>query len=387
MKELQSKLDKMPYPPTENYKIDGLVPDKFLAERIKIINNSCPDFFEGTNFLDIGFGKGFFTFYASKGFNQVVGIEPRLNYFDFCQEAIKVLNLKNIKLECCSFKNFYPTKLFDRVFIGNYMHYIYQARDSKENDGWLWVNKLASLVDSNGIVFIEAPLDGKENLDIKYLAEDKEYNKQTFLKKISPFFEVMSITKSYSKYRYVIVLKRKINALQNVYDLNKVKKIKILDKRLDRNVFVADDGNVYKIFPVVTSLQFLISFVTVSYLPTREEIKGVIKSNDKIIGFVQDYLKPSEISKKEFINFAWDIFKKDQEMLSKIGYIDIDAGIVNFIYSNNQIKNVDMGGVIPNINISEKGQDCYRRTLMRDYLSFIDKKEIEFEIKKMEELI
>jgi len=115
----------------------------------------------------------------------------------------------------------------------------------------------------------------------------------------------------------LIVLKRKINALQNVYDLNKVKKIKILDKRLDRNVFVADDGNVYKIFPVVTSLQFLISFVTVSYLPTREEIKGVIKSNDKIIGFVQDYLKPSEISKKEFINFAWDIFKKDQEMLSK----------------------------------------------------------------------
>jgi len=50
------------------------------------------------------------------------------------------------------------------------MHYIYQARDSKENDGWLWVNKLASLVDSNGIVFIEAPLDGKENLDIKYLS-------------------------------------------------------------------------------------------------------------------------------------------------------------------------------------------------------------------------
>jgi len=47
--------------------------------------------------------------------------------------------------------------------------------------------------------------------------------------------------------------------------------------------------------------------------------------------------------------------KKTKKCYQKIGYIDIDAGIVNFIYSNNQIKNVDMGGVIPNINISEKG--------------------------------
>ena len=364
--ELQKTLESLKYPPTQNYEIQGLKPDNFLKDRIEKINKISPEFFKGNNFLDIGAGKGFFSFYADNKFNSIIGIEPRKDYFDFCQEAVKTLKIKNVKFECCSFKNFYPSKLFDRVFIGNCMHYLYQARNSKEKEGWTWVYKLASLMTAGGILIIESPLNGKENPDIGYLAGDEDYSKPTFLKTFAPFFDVLDIVNSPSKYRYIIKLRRKSNPIQNKYNYENFKQEKRLDYREGRETFVTSDGNVCKIFQTKPSYSFLIQTTAISYFSTRASMKGVVIKGGIIVGIVQEYLGDSRVKD---LNKAWDLYQCDQKLSLKLGYIDVDWGVVNIVAN----KIVDVSSICLVSNLLSGSKDAFSRNIKRDYLEYIGK--------------
>ena len=364
---LQTKLNDLKYPPTQIYELEGLKPDEFLKKRLDGIDKLAPEFFKGNDFLDIGIGKGFFTFYASKKFKQCTGIEPELKSFNLCKEIKDHLGLKNVLLQNCSFQHFCPAKLYDRVFIGNCMHYLYKGRLAKKKEGWTWVNKIASLMVSGGILIIEAPLDGKENSDIKYLADDPEYTKEYFTKIFSQFFDILEIVNSPSKYRYMIKLIRKSNPLQNIYPYENLKKVKSLDPRPDRETFITSEGDVCKIFSTQPSYRFLVQTAAVSYLPTRAKLKGIVLKEGMTVGIIQEYLGEK---KSREVNKSWDLYQKDQEMLLQLGCVDVDWGIVNII--SNKI--VDVGSICPLSCLIERSRTAFARNIRRDYLKTFGEK-------------
>jgi len=363
MEELQKKLEEMKYPPTQVYNIKNLVPDDFLKKRISIINKIAPEFFEGNSFLDIGMNKGFFTFHASNPTNHCTGIEPELKYFELCKEIKNHLGSNNVLLQNCSFQHFCPSRLYDRAFIGNVMHYLYRGRLAEKKNGWTWVNKLAASMSSGGILIIESPLDGKENPDIKYLADDPEYTRESFIKVFSQFFDVLDIVNSPSKFRYIIKLKRKDNPLHKIYHYENLKNVKSLDPRTDRETFLTSEGDVCKILHTVPSYHFLIQTAAVSYLPTRANLKGIVLKDGVIKGIIQEDL--GEQTKFKDINQCWCLYEKDQKLLLRLGCLDVDWGVVNIISD----KIVDVGSICPLSCLIEISRTAFARNIRRDYLT------------------
>ena len=389
IQELQEQLEKLEYPPTHNYLIKDLIPDNFLKERVERIKSICPIFFSGKCFLDIGGSKGFFTLLASKEINECTYLEPRKDYVDLVRNIVIELKLNNIFLEAVEFKYYQPNKLFDRVFIGNCLHYLYQQRDSNIKEGWSFLYKLASMVKTGGIVIIESPLDGKENPDIKYLANDPDYNRKTFEKLFSEFFEIGEIIDSPSLFRYIIKLTRKDNPLDNKVELQNISIKEKLDYREGKNTFISTNNQICKVFNSPMSLKELdmrelIIINSINNLPTRARLKGVIVNEGKIKGIIQEMVIGISIYR-----LVWELFVQDQKLLNNLGYCELDWGAVN-IAPNGEIfdkfKIVDFSRVMPVKWLNNSMVEEYQKTVLSNYGDFIAHNFIKEQIENVRQL-
>lgn len=381
LKELQEELNNAKYPPTQVYEIDGLKPDNFLRDRLDIINSICPEFFQGECFLDVGISKGFFSFLAAKKCFRVVGIEPPMgdiSHYNLCVKIRDYLHLNNVEIYNTNFKDFHPNILFDRVFLGNVMHYLYHPRESKEKIGWSFIYKLAAMVKTDGIVIIESPLDCNVNLDIRYMGED-DYTKERFLEVIEPFFEVIGIKPSRSLYRSVVCLKRKLNPLDNIFEYEHLYKTKIFDNRSNREIFLCQYG-VCKIFDYVPSMEYIIKVCAISYSDLRPNLYGLVRKNGVIIGFMQEFIENEFI-----IRDVWENYKKDRKMLLDIGYKDADPALSNVFLKEGKFKFIDFSAIGSSNNVHENSKICFKRTVKRDYYFNIGETECNNEIKKFED--
>lgn len=153
--KIQALIDELYYPPTHTYQYNPLRPTGILAQRMSIIHQEFPSFFEkGTTFLDIGSSKGYVLKYAATLFDQVDGIEPN--------EANVNISKQFEEQNIHSYHGFWledfeaPVK-YTRIYMGNVYHYLY----NESGFNWDWVPKLAKMTEEGGLVCIEGPIQEK----------------------------------------------------------------------------------------------------------------------------------------------------------------------------------------------------------------------------------
>ena len=150
----QALIDAKAYPPTHDYRVDGLIPRGPLAERVDALESVAPHFFAGRSFLDVGCSKGYFALRAATSSDHVTGIDPDAGAVDAARASADLVGASNVLFECATFGTFGDTMRRSRVFIGNAHHYLYRAAR-----GWEWVAKIARLMEPEGLVLIEGPDD------------------------------------------------------------------------------------------------------------------------------------------------------------------------------------------------------------------------------------
>ncbi|MHC4388404.1 MAG: class I SAM-dependent methyltransferase, partial [Planctomycetota bacterium] len=199
MENKQQLIDALAYPPTHTYVLDGLKPTGVLAERFAVLKGLVPDFFNANNsFLDVGCNKGFFSLYGSQFFNEVVGIDNTPEFIDLCTK----LKRPNTEFILTDFRNYTPSKRFDRILLGNVHHYLFRSCQ-----GWDWLYKLAAI--SKGLVVIEGPVDMScpDMSDVLCGDLREHFNYEEFIEVMNKFFVLKSKTPTvgYTPGRHVIV--------------------------------------------------------------------------------------------------------------------------------------------------------------------------------------
>lgn len=336
MKTLQNRIDELDYPPTHRYVLDGLEPLGPLKERLDLILSLDPVFFLGVKFLDIGCNKGFFSLLASKNFKLVTAVEPDRRYIDLCFD----LKPDNMQLVHKSFRDFIPTLTYDKIFIGNTMHYMYI------DSGWDWIAKLAVL--SDGDVIIESPV-GMECEDMqKIMPKDKQagYNYNTFLEEMEKYFELLDKIPSpnHTPDRYIMRFKRKIKPQIQIKDLQNKTTIKtdqytsIFYTEYEGKTFVCKIGIKYDV-----AYKNRIRMASLS--PISNGIAYDIYDGDQFVGWAEEY-KPSQIY--GYYENQKELFKLiclDGIFLARNGYYEHDCGSLNFFKDDNRM--FDKGSVEP----------------------------------------
>jgi SAM-dependent methyltransferase len=312
----QEKIDKIAYPPTHNYKLDGLEPIGTLKERMNLFPDS---FFHGDKFLDIGCNKGFFMLYAKQYCNHVKGIDNDPKMTKLCSEL-------DLDVNTTSFRDYNPDMQFDRIMLGNVMHYLY-----RECGDWTWIIKLASI--STGLVLIESPID--MNCMAMYDVLDRNlrggYNEKNFMSMMDRFFILKSKTPSPTNDRWVMVFERKSYPQKVLTDENAL--------LLKQNNETTTWRNKDKIIKVMNNFDMKkrISVFISSHSPISNGIRFIGEN-----GWVEDYCDSPIVTKQ---SQQHEIFKRlcqHNVYLAKLGYTEMDMGLTNFFTNG---KMFDKGNV------------------------------------------
>lgn len=213
---LQDEIDAIEYPPTHRYKLEGLVPLGALADRVKVIEEEFPFFFNhDEDLLDIGCNKGFFSLYHKGYFTE--GIDPTEECITLC---IKLKPKGVFKLS--TFGEYNSVYEFHRIFIGNGHHYPFI-----EAGGWSWVEKLGNLCVTGGLILLEGPTD-MDSLDARNCIPPElasEFNQKRMLEVFDSLFTLEKIVPSPLTDRYFLLFKKRSaediyrKYLENVYRL------------------------------------------------------------------------------------------------------------------------------------------------------------------------
>lgn len=203
----------MPYPPTHTYRLVPLQPLGVLAERLKILNATVPDFFKADRFLEVGCSKGFFCLHAAHTSEHVVGIEPMEVCAKLCKDIVAECGYKNVTVQQADFLEWHNPRRtrFDRIHLGNVYHYIFN-----KSKGWGWVEKLARLCAPGGVVVIEGAkgMECVPDMPRCILPELQEtFTHELFLAAMAPGFRLRTIVPavSYTPNRFVMVFDRVAN--------------------------------------------------------------------------------------------------------------------------------------------------------------------------------
>jgi SAM-dependent methyltransferase len=147
----QARIDAIAYPPTMQFRLDGLKPIGFLADRLKALDKVAPGFFDqpGT-LLDVGASKGYFALRAARNASRVVAVESRPDVAAMLRDIAP----DNVEVVTSTFGAFETEERFDRAWIGNAHHYCY-----REARGWQWVQRLGGMVKPGGELLVEGPID------------------------------------------------------------------------------------------------------------------------------------------------------------------------------------------------------------------------------------
>ena len=273
-------------------------------------------FFEGDSFLDIGSNKGFFSLFAKKTCRYVEAIDNVPEYVVLCKNL-------GINTTYASFRQYNPSQKFDRIMIGNVMHYMY-----RECGGWEFIIKLAAI--SNGLVLIEAPT-GMECNDMKGVFPkelEKNFNHSLFMEKMGEFFNVVLIANSPSPDRYIMLFERK-QVAQYHLDKNDLSDWKIL-KKGDESVVYRLKNYVIKIITKPHTVKDEIQIFIASHSPISNGFKEMIYDQNGFAGWTEEYSEQRILRYFKKQDEVWQQVCRHNVFLAKLGYTDIDVATINF---------------------------------------------------------
>jgi len=342
---IQTEIDSLEYPPSHQYVLEPLTPKGILKERLELMPK---DFFKGDSFLDIGCNKGFFTLYADC--NYVESIDNEKKYTDLCSKLSKGVVINK------SFRDYRPTRQFDRIFIGNVHHYIF-----RECGGWEWINKLAAI--SSDLVLIEGPT-GLENTTANEQLEGEireKFTEEKFMVEMFKHFTLISkVNSTYStKDRYIMLFEKK-----------PVKKIQLDELTLGNPIHDNEFYSVYFIDTMVAKIckknidDLIVRINIVKTSPISNGIIGEVYNGDKFVGWLENYDNSLRYGYKENEKELFRLICKHNIYLAKLGYTDTDTATLNF-FKNNKL--FDKGQVTHVSNIDKALLDMFETQLRRSY--------------------
>ena len=320
---IQKMIDDIAYPPTMKYNYATKEPENILKARMEVINKVAPNFFSGDNFLDIGCNKGFCSLIGN--FKYIEGLDIEQRFIDVCR-AVR----PDGKFTLSTFRDYETDEVFDKIFIGNTMHYLFV-----ETKGWDFIKKLA--VYSNGELLIEAPT-GMECKDMEACIPQELrhlFNEKEFMKEITKYFTLVNKEPSadYTPDRYVMLFKRKDDEHNTIYEVPKNCGVLKEDKN---SSVLTKDGLVYKVFHNADkSLRNRIYIGAMS--PISNGLKGFIKDGDLVVGWVEDRSYSSIYLYCENEKELFKLICEHNIFLNKLGYVDLDCATINFFKEDNKM--------------------------------------------------
>ncbi len=331
MVDKQELIDKLKYPPTHDYILDGLKPKGILAERFEAIKKTAPDFFKGKRFLDVGCNKAFFSLYASQFCNEVVGIDIDDNNLGY-EELWNELKKPNTEFIRTGFRDFIPKKRFDRIFIGNTHHYIF-----RECNGWDWIYKLAAITNNKGLVLIEGPVDMKCRDMFGCIPEEfrEHFNYEEFIEVMNKFFSLKTkIPTGYLQGRYIMLFERKPDPMDNKFELSELPVVRMIieshrEKHRKKAFFTKDDLVCKVYFDTLDTDYFELKVNMSRMSPFSNGIVGVVYDKGKLVGWLEKKISGRFF---QFGENQIELFKmhcQHQIFLSRNGYLDFDIATVN----------------------------------------------------------
>lgn len=321
---LQERIDEIAYPPTHQYDLETLEPKDFLKQRFDLMPE---DFFHGKSFLDIGNNKGFFSLYAKKHCEYVEGL-------DYDKKCVELCNDLGIPTTCTTFRDYIPKRQFDRILMGNIMHYMY-----RECNGWEFITKLAAI--STGQVLIEAPtgMDCKAMnpvFETKHLR--KNFNEKLFFKSMERYFVLKSKVKSPSNNRWIMLWERKpinkitFNELKNMNEI----------KNTNESVVYTSNEKIAKIQVNHSVTDFIKTFISSESPISNGVLEWIVNENGEYIGWTEQKEQKQTIPHRTQQSLVLPQLIKHQLYLTKLGYHEMDMGVSNFFEDGIMF---DKGGV------------------------------------------
>lgn len=335
----QEEINALSYPCTHEYLLDTLEPVGDLKRRMDVIPH---EFFTGSNFLDIGCNKGYFSLLAKRNCKYVESIEPTQEYYELCVRL--GLNVKNV-----NFRDYTTEIEFNRVMLGNVIHYLFRE------SGWDFIKKLACI--SIDLVLVECPTEWCSDLNNMFPG----YNYGIFKDKMGEYFDIITETDSPSPDRKIILFKRKDDEFSKRYELKDLNLGKTIKNDANSSTYSSDF--ITKIYPKINKNTIKIA----SLSPISNGLTGFVYDGVKCVGWCEDKLEGRLLEYKE--KQTW-IFKKICEhevYLSRVGYFDLDTSMINFIDGFL----FDKGAIIP---ISELSEDWIKKfeIMFRNSYDFTD---------------
>jgi SAM-dependent methyltransferase len=300
--------------------LDSLEPNGTLKLRMFRIPNEF--WKDGKEFLDIGCNKGFFSLYAKNEGMNVEGIDVDEKYVKLCKEL-------GINAQTTTFRDWVPQKRYDRIMLGNVMHYCF-----RESSGWDFIIKLAAV--SSGLVLIEAPTGmdcvGMKDAIPKHLRG--RFNEELFYKKMGEFFELVDQLKSPSQGRLIMLWKRKPHRFEEVYDKTGAEQLKANNESAIYRIGV-DVIKLQKNWDVKDQIRIFIA----SHSPISNGIKYYVDG-----GWAEEFNPNKKIRKLTRQEECLRLLAKHNVFLARLGYTEMDLSVVNFF---EDLKFCDKGGVFP----------------------------------------
>lgn len=140
------------------------------------------------SFLDIGCGNGKYSFYFSKKFKDIVGVDFSKRSINIAKTEVKRRRINNIKFYCLNINKLKLNRKFDVIFVGGVLMYI------NDKDLLLTLKNLKDHLNEKGIIILREPffpnkrsLTKSEDYQVIYrsLVEMKRRIKQANLKLLS----------------------------------------------------------------------------------------------------------------------------------------------------------------------------------------------------------
>lgn len=316
---LQDRIDGMEYPPTHNYTLETLEPHGSL--KLRLFRMPKEFFDTGESFLDIGSSKGFFSLYSKARDKEA--LEPRKDYADLCNEL-------GIKTLCTTFRNFSPVRKYDRIMIGNAIHYLF-----RESKGWDFIVKLAAI--STDLVLIEGPTGmnclGMKDAIPKYLRG--RFTDEKFRTRMNQFFELVDQQKSPSQGRLIMLWKRRPNRIR-IFDTTNAT---VLKDDNESTIYDAGDDiiKIQKNNSVYDEIRYFIA----AHSPISNGFISLIYNG----GFRGWAEKKSTLKKIPKLTRQGECLKqlaRHNVYLTRLGYTEMDMSISNFF---EDLTFYDKGGV------------------------------------------
>lgn len=329
MKSIQERINEIKYPDNHAYELEGLNPTGGLIRRLETLRRvgGTKRFFNtGFRFLDVGCNKGWFSFSAmNSSCEYVEGIDNNEKCIELCNDMKEHMGYKRgIYFRYTTFRDFRPTYRFDRVFIGNAYHYLF-----RDANGWDWIPKLASIVEDEGLILIEGPIDmscGDMESCIPPELKPIFNNLEGHMEEYNMFLVGKELTTGYMPGRCVW----------------------LFEKRVSRNntAFPAMDGKILKVNDFQQMDQVRVELA--SYAPYSNPIDGWIVRGPNANGWTEKRmadLKPFSSCQNEKELFAAHCERN--VFLARNGYIDLDGATSNFGTSSGKVVHFDKGGIHP----------------------------------------